>query len=198
MPLSLTTDRSSKPVEDTEGCPRQVRFLCSTEAESEAVGAREFRKGQQAAQKPPKTSPRKHGRYDGDSLYVAAARGGCFKIGFSCNTQRRLAELRCQTKLPLRLLLAVPIRAGNSRWVERRVHERFAAERVDGEWFSPSPRLRAFIRECRALGGLPEDIDPPRKTASHEHRPWLVQRVGDRLIGICRDCNEFVAREVTP
>ena len=26
---------------------------------------------------------------------------------------------------------------------------------------------------------------------SHIHRPWLVEQVGDKRIGICRDCGAF-------
>ena len=66
-----------------------------------------------------------------------AERDGLVKIGCSSNALRRVAGLKAS-------LLAVQ-RGGFG--LEADLHQRFAADRVVGEWFSPSDALMAYIAE---------------------------------------------------
>lgn len=65
-----------------------------------------------------------------------AERDGLIKIGMSGVVEKRMAALHCS------LLATYP----GGRDLERRMHERFAADAVGGEWFKPSPELRNLIR----------------------------------------------------
>jgi hypothetical protein len=66
------------------------------------------------------------------------------KIGYSsCHPQHRLSCMITGSADELRLLGWVP----GSRLLEKRLHDRFAQQRVRGEWFTISDDLRAYIAE---------------------------------------------------
>ena len=74
--------------------------------------------------------------------FIEAIGTDMVKIGFTGNgVERRLAALQTSCPLPLRLLACVQ---GTEQY-ERALHERFAAERVRGEWFHLRGDVRAFI-----------------------------------------------------
>jgi hypothetical protein len=73
--------------------------------------------------------------------FVQPEVGGLIKIGCTLNIQKRLAQLRAHSAQPLRLLGALR----GHRPLEMHLHERFAADRVHGEWFAPSPLLVKFV-----------------------------------------------------
>lgn len=64
------------------------------------------------------------------------------KIGISNYPEMRLMEL--QQTSPARLVLLATCPGGLQR--ERRYHERFAADRIHGEWFKRSEPLMTLIR----------------------------------------------------
>lgn len=67
---------------------------------------------------------------------------GPIKIGFTGTTPNtRLAALQTGNPEPLRLIGAVP----GTKTDESRLHTRFSAAWVQGEWFRPVPELLAFI-----------------------------------------------------
>lgn len=66
-----------------------------------------------------------------------AERDGLIKIGCSDSPKVRVGALHA------RLLAVIPGRYPE----ERQIHNRFAADRVDGEWFRPSAELVAFIAQ---------------------------------------------------
>jgi hypothetical protein len=69
---------------------------------------------------------------------------GLIKIGFTrVDPARRIRALQEACPEVLRWIGFYPTRADE----ERRVHQRFAADRARGEWFRPSDALLAFIRE---------------------------------------------------
>jgi len=76
---------------------------------------------------------------------------GNFKIGFSDTPRKRLKEL--QTGSADRLVLIKAIEGDKNR--EGELHEQFAHDRLDGEWFSPSEEIMSFISgdTQRALEG---------------------------------------------
>lgn len=61
-----------------------------------------------------------------------------FKIGYASKVTERLAGLRGQSPIRLRLLAFIPNR---TRRMEFGLHRVFRAQRVHGEWFEESPAL---------------------------------------------------------
>ncbi len=79
-----------------------------------------------------------------------AERGGAIKIGFSATPAERARQLRAN------LLATTDGGYGD----EAQMHRRFAADRLDGEWFRPSSDLSAVI--ANAAGHTPRgEIDSP-------------------------------------
>lgn len=73
---------------------------------------------------------------------------GPIKIGYSKNTEQRLAALQCSSPYKLTLLGTMP---GDRVW-ERYIHSQFEAFQATGEWFRPHPRLLQFIgRACKMV-----------------------------------------------
>lgn len=85
-----------------------------------------------------------HGTGRGYVYAVQAVSGGPVKIGMTYAPLRRLAGL--QDGSPARLV----IRAVMLGWsvTERRIHDRWAGHRLNGEWFdeAAAPPLIAFVR----------------------------------------------------
>lgn len=100
---------------------------------------------------------------------------GPIKIGVSRDIGERVRSLQCGSPHPLALLGTVPGDALD----ERRLHERFQAFRLSGEWFAPDAALLAFIRS------LPEDVTvpPPKRLEFRKGRPLDPVRlaVGEAL-----------------
>ena len=67
--------------------------------------------------------------------------GGPIKIGHSVNVAKRLNQLQGAHYEKLDVLLCMPGRKD----LESKLHERFNALRLRGEWFSPGDDLLAFI-----------------------------------------------------
>lgn len=63
------------------------------------------------------------------------------KIGVSVNVLVRLVNMRAHCPYELKLLKAAP---GDAH-LEIELHQRFAGDRVRGEWFRRSPELLAYI-----------------------------------------------------
>lgn len=72
--------------------------------------------------------------------FIQSASGG-IKIGSARDIGRRMKEL--QTAHPVKLEVLASTTGGQP--VERAYHERFAAARLHGEWFSPAPEILAEI-----------------------------------------------------
>lgn len=76
------------------------------------------------------------------SVYLIGARqGGPVKIGFSGSPTGRLTAL--QTGSPFELVVLAQFSGGETE--EKQLHELFAAERLRGEWFKRSARVRKFM-----------------------------------------------------
>lgn len=75
---------------------------------------------------------------------------GPVKIGIAVDPQRRLSELRIGCPYPMELLATAVVE--DADLAERRLHMRFAARRIHGEWFECHPQLleiaRAIAREA--------------------------------------------------
>lgn len=116
-----------------------------------------------------------------DTVYFAeAGRGGPIKIGVTNDVPARIRDLQCANAKRLRLLVTVP---GDHK-TENELHRRFAAERLNGEWFKGKGAVRAFVEELIATA--PEaravEVTPPR---TKRKRTMRVGRV--RLPPVSRD-----------
>ncbi len=74
------------------------------------------------------------------------------KIGASRQPTQRCLELVVGSPYPITLLVDFP----GVLLPEYYVHEAFAAERLRGEWFRPSPRLLAFVELLQRIRSNPE------------------------------------------
>jgi hypothetical protein len=73
--------------------------------------------------------------------FVQGEGGGPIKIGSATNIQQRLRDLQIGSPVLLTLLHGVQ----GDYDLEYALHERFANDRLHGEWFTPSPELLAYI-----------------------------------------------------
>lgn len=77
----------------------------------------------------------------GEIYFIRMGQDGPIKIGFSGNVATRFAGLQIGCPHELSLLGRMPGGLDD----ERRLHARFDALRIRGEWFRPEPELLAFI-----------------------------------------------------
>ena len=73
--------------------------------------------------------------FTNQSMVYVGARNGFIKIGVSRHPQVRAHQLQ------MHLLRVMP----GTRDDEQALHRRFAQDRIDREWFMPSPRLLQWI-----------------------------------------------------
>jgi hypothetical protein len=79
-----------------------------------------------------------------DCVYFVRARTlNLIKIGFSANPPKRLAALKTACPDDLELLNIIP----GGQNLEQSIHRRFSAQRVRGEWFTPTVEMMALIEE---------------------------------------------------
>lgn len=76
-------------------------------------------------------------------VYFVQDAHGRVKIGWSNDPMRRLTSLQIAHSDRLKLLGVVRAK----RTLERKLHERFAAHRISGEWFEPDAELLTTISE---------------------------------------------------
>lgn len=67
---------------------------------------------------------------------------GPIKIGYSADIRHRRFDLLVGMPYELELLGYLP---GRTMYHEKKLHERFKAYHMRGEWFSPGPRLIDYI-----------------------------------------------------
>lgn len=113
------------------------------------------------------------------NIYFAECLGR-IKIGMARNVKLRLSALRSGAGAPVNLIASV---VGTSS-VERALHRKLTAYRIDGEWYRDCPEVRAAIQN--SLNNFPSPGNPreharsgsrrfgavakalwPRKTAAH-------------------------------
>lgn len=97
---------------------------------------------------------------------IQAVDGGPIKIGYSAQLNGRLDQIRAAELKKGRdtTFVVRGVQAG-SRSLERELHERFDAYRIEGEWFADSPEIQEFITlECSGWDGA--DDDPKRTLVS--------------------------------
>lgn len=75
--------------------------------------------------------------------FIREPLGGFIKIGIALDVAVRLSALQSAHPYPLTVIGICP----GGQAAETVLHKEFAADRLVGEWFKPSPALRARIRE---------------------------------------------------
>lgn len=93
--------------------------------------------------------------------FVQAVDGGPIKIGAAFDVARRVDGLQVGSPQALHVLAVLP---GVGTAFEAELHAQFAAERLQGEWFRPSARLRSYIATIKTvdvglLAGDPTALD---------------------------------------
>ena len=94
-------------------------------------------------------------------IYFIRSQNGRIKIGYTANIAKRMADLQTAHPEPLSLIVAIP----GDMSAERALHRRFMADRLEGEWFDPSPVLISYLTsllEEKPIGEWPPDIDELR------------------------------------
>lgn len=85
-------------------------------------------------------------------VYVLRRRiDGAFKVGHTREPKLRYQQLR-SAHGPIEMVAIMP----GSATDERRLHERFNASALGGEWFASSPELEAAVEAIRTLHGPPD------------------------------------------
>lgn len=108
-------------------------------------------------------------------VYFVLAEGtNRVKIGVSDEFDRRIQSLQSQSAIPLKVLGTIP----GDRSVEQRLHKKFAALRLHGEWFRLEWEIDHYIsRVCR--GHRPRTSAAPQ-LVKEEMRRRLCNRIGRR------------------
>jgi hypothetical protein len=78
----------------------------------------------------------------GGVYFIQAGTDGPIKIGISDNPAKRLAQLQTAHPVGLALLGVVP---DVDLALERELHRRFAAYRMNGEWFAPAAPVLDYV-----------------------------------------------------
>lgn len=76
--------------------------------------------------------------------FISAEETARVKIGYSIDPHRRLAQLK--TGSPCTLKMAGIIK-NTSASLENKLHKKFSADRINGEWFHMSSEIKTFISE---------------------------------------------------
>lgn len=95
------------------------------------------------------------------------------KIGRATNIWARLQQIQSSCPYMIKLLATLP----GGPMKEAELHERFQAQHVRGEWFTPSPELMDVIGSG-TIPIRPEPLPVGRKLRGrqYEHREWLEQK----------------------
>lgn len=117
------------------------------------------------------------GRFHG-TVYFIQSGAGAIKIGTAKNVARRIATLRLANPEPLTLLHTMP----GGVTLEHRLHRKFAALRIRGEWFRAEDPLLSWLRNGAIIDSapLPEMDEIATRIAAmsfleREHVAWRAR-----------------------
>lgn len=116
------------------------------------------------------------------SFLYAIEGGGLVKLGRSVEPQKRLRSLQRMSPTPLTLIATIPEHLVS----EEEAHERWSEQRAHGEWFEPSPELRAWIEWIGRRGRLAIDLyeraTERYSRAPHHRRPLSRLRAAEEVV----------------
>ena len=96
-------------------------------------------------------------------VYFVRRADGAVKIGWTSDLERRLRELRKESRTTITLLAAIP----GDKPDELRLQKRFVEYAIGDEWFTESPKIIAFVTSIRQVS----TPTPTSETATPPHRP---------------------------
>jgi len=100
---------------------------------------------------------------DGRVYFIRCGVDGPIKIWFSRDVPGRLRQLQTGQPQKLRVLRAMRGDPALEAWL----HRRFAAHRLDGEWFAPHPELLSYIIDnTLAPDERPRPVPTPAQRAA--------------------------------
>lgn len=103
--------------------------------------------------------------------FIEAGDGGPIKIGVAGDVAKRFKALQATNPIPLRLLAIID--GGHAD--ERRLHKRFASERLRGEWFRGDGAVRAFAVSMASASADEIAValapEPPKPRHVRERKP---------------------------
>lgn len=133
------------------------------------------------------------------SVYFIEGVGtGRVKIGFAKDPEQRRKAFQPCSPVELKLLATGTCRS--DRYVERVLHERFAAHRLHGEWFTLTPQLARLIARIAETGAVPERLDIRRTPMRYfgvdfrkcrHPKDRLTERTESHTKIVCDDCGGF-------
>ena len=84
-------------------------------------------------------------------IYFIQMGDGPIKIGMTKNSiESRMSALQCASPYKLKLLLLFK-NFPKSYITERTIHDKFKENRLEGEWFNPTPELLDFIEYLKNI-----------------------------------------------
>lgn len=103
------------------------------------------------------------------SVYAVGAADGPQKIGLATDPSGRLKHVQCGSPVALAVGFSLPLPADRALKVERYAHWLLREHRLEGEWFSVTPRKakEAIIAAARAIE---EGAQQSRKTLGRKKR----------------------------
>jgi hypothetical protein len=114
------------------------------------------------------------------SVYFLKAQG-LIKIGYSANVMRRVESVLSPFAEGGEVLGIIP----GDRALEAFMHQKFAAFRTHGEWFTPAEDILRFIAMLDAPSAVEQDKEDDRT---------LIQMYEDKYIEDCADCLHALRR----
>lgn len=81
--------------------------------------------------------------------FIQSGKRGPIKIGTTRDVLRRLRLFQTGSAQPLTLIGAIP----GGRKLERQIHQHLATDRLDGEWFKPTPDVRRWAQLAAVIDG---------------------------------------------
>jgi len=119
-------------------------------------------------------------------VYFIQSQDGLIKIGWTSDLARRVNNLAVGASGPISVLATTP----GGRTLEAHLHERFASDREQGEWFRPSDDLRSLIRLILSgatdvfAHGLVDTIEIDNSVGARGHRAEEATRYARRILDL--------------
>ena len=108
--------------------------------------------------------------------FIEEVESGMVKIGYAAGSKGRL--FRLQVGNPRELRLRATVSSAKAPEIERHLHALFAASRVRGEWFAPSPELNRYMRCLRGEADRSECMASVIFVAAERQILWSVAAHG--------------------
>lgn len=105
-------------------------------------------------------------------VYLVGVLEGCYKIGRSCDSGRRVLDY--VPKLPVSVTILHRITTGDTVWLEGLLHVAFTHRRTMGEWFRLSPEdvvLISSLVSASSVGDLPDGLVDLLRLHGHIREP---------------------------